>query len=90
MGYQKNGSGRADSERNILGVSQSSKQQKPNRVPQRGLGIAELEKIRIEKLKKKEAAAAAAALAATGILTSQPPIPQGDNCTSLAKYSPFN
>ncbi|XP_017979539.1 PREDICTED: uncharacterized protein LOC18594125 isoform X2 [Theobroma cacao] len=47
-------------------VGRSSKKQKPKKVPQRGLGVAQLEKIRLEEQQKKDAAVAAAA----GILPS--------------------
>ncbi|XVF04304.1 hypothetical protein REPUB_Repub05bG0070900 [Reevesia pubescens] len=39
-------------------VRSSSKKQRPKKVPQRGLGVAQLEKIRIEEQQKKDAAAA--------------------------------
>ncbi|XP_022717200.1 uncharacterized protein LOC111275875 [Durio zibethinus] len=41
----------------------SSKKQRPKKVPQRGLGVAQLEKIRIEEQQKKDAAVAVAAAA---------------------------
>ncbi|XP_028755528.1 uncharacterized protein LOC114714906 isoform X1 [Neltuma alba] len=44
------------------GPGRSSKKPKQKKVPQRGLGVAQLEKIRIEEQQRKEAAAAAAIL----------------------------
>ncbi|XP_021890291.1 uncharacterized protein LOC110808943 isoform X2 [Carica papaya] len=38
-------------------LARSSKKQKPKKVPQRGLGVAQLEKIRLEEQQKKDAAA---------------------------------
>lgn len=69
---------------NVLGVNKSSKKQKQNKIPQRGLGVAQLEKIRIEGLKKKEAAAAAAMAAASAMLTSTSPISRGENFIHLS------
>ncbi|WVZ72775.1 hypothetical protein U9M48_021184 [Paspalum notatum var. saurae] len=41
------------------GVARASKKNKPKKIPQRGLGVAQLEKLRIEEQKKMEGAAAA-------------------------------
>lgn len=71
---------------NVAGVSKSSKKQKQKKIPQRGLGVAQLERIRIEELKKKDGAAAAA-MAATAILSPHLSIPQGKSLTSLS-FSP--
>lgn len=46
------------------GVARASKKSKPKKIPQRGLGVAQLEKLRIEEQKKMEGAAAAAAMSA--------------------------
>lgn len=50
------------------GRSSSSKKPKQKKVPQRGLGVAQLEKIRLEEQQKKDAAVVAAA----AILSSSP------------------
>jgi len=39
------------------GVARASKKNKPKKIPQRGLGVAQLEKLRIEEQKKMEGAA---------------------------------
>ncbi|XP_054811685.1 uncharacterized protein LOC129312923 isoform X2 [Prosopis cineraria] len=59
------------------GLGRSSKKPKQKKVPQRGLGVAQLEKIRIEEQQRKEAAAAGAILPA-------PPPP-----TSLSPSKPY-
>ncbi|KAF8714311.1 hypothetical protein HU200_027774 [Digitaria exilis] len=41
------------------GVARASKKNKPKKIPQRGLGVAQLEKLRIEEQKKMEGSAAA-------------------------------
>ncbi|XP_058095698.1 uncharacterized protein LOC131241075 isoform X2 [Magnolia sinica] len=43
-----------------IGGGRSCKKLKQKKIPQRGLGVAQLEKIRLEELQKKDAAAAAA------------------------------
>ncbi|KAK6934199.1 Plant transcription factor NOZZLE [Dillenia turbinata] len=60
------------------GVRSSSKRLKQKKIPQRGLGVAQLERIRIEEQQKKEAALAA-------ILTSSSTIPttSSSSCFSL-------
>ncbi|GKV16418.1 hypothetical protein SLEP1_g27062 [Rubroshorea leprosula] len=46
----------------VVGIGgRSSKRKKPKKVPQRGLGVAQLEKIRLEEQQKKDAVVAAAA-----------------------------
>jgi hypothetical protein len=47
-----NGAGAA-----TTGVARASKKNKPKKIPQRGLGVAQLEKLRIEEQKKMEGAA---------------------------------
>ncbi|XP_038686648.1 uncharacterized protein LOC119986166 isoform X1 [Tripterygium wilfordii] len=49
------------------GGGRSSKKQKPKKVPQRGLGVAQLEKIRLEEQQKKDASSI--------VLTTPPPPP---------------
>ncbi|KAK6946658.1 Plant transcription factor NOZZLE [Dillenia turbinata] len=63
---------------NSGGVRSSSKRLKQKKIPQRGLGVAQLEKIRIEEQQKKEAALAA-------ILTSSSTIPtiSSSSCFSI-------
>ena len=43
------------------GVARASKKNKPKKIPQRGLGVAQLEKLRIEEQKKMEGAAVSGA-----------------------------
>ncbi|CAL4958934.1 unnamed protein product [Urochloa decumbens] len=43
------------------GVARASKKNKPKKIPQRGLGVAQLEKLRIEEQKKMEGSAMSAA-----------------------------
>ncbi|CAL4978552.1 unnamed protein product [Urochloa decumbens] len=69
------------------GVARASKKNKPKKIPQRGLGVAQLEKLRIEEQKKMEGSAMSAAahaanshaLAAGGslghLLSMHPPPP---------------
>uniref|UniRef100_A0A0E0JFI1 Uncharacterized protein n=1 Tax=Oryza punctata TaxID=4537 RepID=A0A0E0JFI1_ORYPU len=62
------------------GVARASRKNKPKKVPQRGLGVAQLEKLRIEEQKKMEGGAAAlsshsALGGGDGVLGHLPPPP---------------
>ncbi|XP_066166698.1 protein SPEAR2 isoform X3 [Oryza sativa Japonica Group] len=61
------------------GVARASRKNKPKKVPQRGLGVAQLEKLRIEEQKKMEGGAALSSHGALGggdgVLGHLPPPP---------------
>lgn len=68
------------------GCSRSSKKMKQKKVPQRGLGVAQLEKIRLEEQQKKDAAAALQAAAT--ILTPNPILSPSNSSSCLAVQCP--
>ncbi|CAO2186165.1 unnamed protein product [Urochloa humidicola] len=67
------------------GVARASKKNKPKKIPQRGLGVAQLEKLRIEEQKKMEGAAAhAGGGGSLGHLLSMHPPPPPPSALSLS------
>ncbi|KAF5728271.1 hypothetical protein HS088_TW21G00416 [Tripterygium wilfordii] len=76
------------------GGGRSSKKQKQKKVPQRGLGVAQLEKIRLEEQQKKDAASVVfTAPPPPPPPPPQPPIPPKPSYTTLVpilNYNPSN
>lgn len=64
-------------------IVRSSKKQKPKRVPQRGLGVAQLERIRLEEQQKKDASSSSSSSPTMQLLSSnhQP-------CSSSIAFQP--
>ncbi|XVE80047.1 hypothetical protein DITRI_Ditri14bG0107800 [Diplodiscus trichospermus] len=84
-------------------IGRSSKKKRPKKVPQRGLGVAQLEKIRIEEQQKKDAAVAAILPSPSSVISpptthhksSYLPLPiptfhpSNRSCSSSASSIPF-
>ncbi|XVF70102.1 hypothetical protein PTKIN_Ptkin11bG0135400 [Pterospermum kingtungense] len=64
-------------------IGRSSKKQRPKKIPQRGLGVAQLEKIRIEEQKKKDAAVVAAIFPSPSFVISSLPTTHHKSYLSL-------
>lgn len=77
-GGDGNGNGNSNENAGIGNIGRSFKKQKQKKVPQRGLGVAQLEKIRLEEQQTKDAAALA-----TVTVLSSPLVPNESSFLSI-------